>query len=243
VPDVVPIWTPDGRRIVYSSAQGGPPNIFSRPADGSGDEMRLTNEPTPRFPSSFDTTGRHLVLSNQRTGSADFDVSMLPIEGDAAAGFKAGTLETLVGTPATEAFGAVSPDGKWLAYASDEGPRFEVYVRSFASGGGRWQISTTSGAWPVWSRTRPELIYATGDGQLMSVTYDGSGNSFRASRPEPWSSTRVMLRSTAAPFALHPDGNRIAASSVAGQPDARVRSFVVVTDFLEELRKGTAAAK
>ena len=77
----------------------------------------------------------------------------------------------------------------------------------------------------------------------MSVTYDGSGNSFRASRPEPWASMRVMLRSTAAPFALHPDGERIAASSVAGQPDARVRSFVVVTNFLEELRKGSAARR
>ena len=243
VPDVSPIWTPDGRHIVYSSAQGGPPNIFWRPADGSGDEVRLTNEQTPRFPSTFDRTGRQLVLTNQRAGNADFDVSVLAIDGDAAAGFKAGTVQTLVGTPASEVFGSVSPDGKWLAYASDEGPRFELYVRSFASDGGRWQISTTSGAWPAWSRRRSELIYATGDGQLMSVTYDGSGNSFRASRPEPWASMRVMLRSTAAPFALHPDGERIAASSVAGQPDARVRSFVVVTNFFEELRKGNAARR
>jgi serine/threonine-protein kinase len=235
VPDISPLWTPDGRRIVYASAQGGPPNIFMKSADGSGEERRVSQSDIPQFPQSFDPTGRRLIISGPRHQGPDLDLSLMTMDGDVASGVKGSTPQVLVSTPANEALGVVSPDGQWLAYASDGGGRYEIYVRALDDSGGRWQISTTGGVWPLWSRSRPELVYATIEGQVMVVKYDAAG-SFRASRAESWGAVPIMVRSAGWPFALHPDGDRIVASTVAGQPDARVRRFVLVTDFFDELR-------
>jgi serine/threonine-protein kinase len=240
VPDVAPLWTPDGRRIVYASAQGGPPNVFVKSADGSGEERRVKQSDIPEFPQSVDPSGRGLVIASPRHGGADLDLSLMTMDGDPVTGLKGSAPRALVSTPANESLGVVSPDGKWLAYASDEGGRYEVYVRPFDGGGGRRQVSTTGGVWALWSRTRPELIYATVDGQVMVVKYDATGGSFRVSRAERWGMVPIMVRSAGWPFALHPDGDRIVASTVAGQPDARVRRFVLVTNFFDELRSRAA---
>jgi serine/threonine-protein kinase len=240
VADIAPVWTPDGRRIAYASAQDGPPNVFWKSADGSGEEARVRRTEVPEFPTSFDRTGRSLVITSPRTGGADVDVRLMPIAADAAAGLKGGAPQAVVSTPANEAFGTVSPDGKWLAYASDEGSRYEVYVRPFA-GGGRWPISTQGGSWPAWSKAGPELVYVTGAGQVMVVKYEASGDSFRATRAEPWGTVPITSRSLAAPYALHPDGKRIAAATITGQVDARIRSFVLVTNFFDELRRRATA--
>jgi hypothetical protein len=148
----------------------------------------------------------------------------------------------LVSSPANDAFPVFSPDGRWVAYASDEAGTLDVYVRPFDAGGARWQVSTGGAAWPAWSAKTSELVYATISGSIMAVKYEANADTFRFGRPEPWSAHTVSFRSPASPFTLHPDGTRMVASSIAGRPDAQSRSFVVVTGFFDELA-GAAKAR
>ena len=96
---------------------------------------------------------------------------LLPMDGDEASGWKPGKPTPFLNTPATEIVPAFSPDGRWIAYVSIESGRSEVYVRPFPGPGGKWQISTAGGTYPVWSPARKELLYATPDNRIMAVPY------------------------------------------------------------------------
>jgi serine/threonine-protein kinase len=241
VQEGAPVWTPDGKRIAYTSARGGPPNLFWRAADGSGEEQRIAKSDAVQAPSSWDPSGRQLMIIEQ-SNTSDYDIAIVPLEGDPASGITASGSRKLVATPSNEAFGKISPDGQWFAYASDESGTFEVYVRAMTGSGGRWQISTGGGAWPAWSPATQELVYGTINGAIMAAKYEERNGSFVVGRPERWSPQNVLLRSTASPFTLHPDGKHMVASLLANQPDSRPRSFVVVTNFFDELR-GVAKAR
>ena len=114
-----------------------------------------------------------------------------------------------------------SPDGRWLAYRSDESGEFEIYVRSYPGPGGKWQISTAGGAVPKWSKNGKELLYRTEDNQIMVVTYTASGDSFHADKPKLWSPGQFSDRLGAVNFDLSPDGKRV----VTASSDATARIF------------------
>src|SRR4029453_8678885 len=101
-------------------------------------------------------------ISPQTSG----DLMILPMSGDEASGWKAGTPMVFLNGPFAEDQPMFSPDGRWLAYASTESGQYEVYVRPFPGPGGKWQISTNGGVYPTWSRTRHELLYRNGQ-QIM----------------------------------------------------------------------------
>ena len=132
-----------------------------------------------------------------------------------------------------------SPDGRWLAYSSDESGQQHIYVRPFPGPGGVHQISSEPGAYPSWSRTRPELFFrATASQQIMVVSYTTAGDAFRADKPRVWSPTRAPARPRLRPYALHPDGKRVAIASGGvlrntGEPD----KVVFVFNFFDELRR------
>src|SRR5207249_2717436 len=96
-----------------------------------------------------------------------YDLMTLPMNGDEAAGWKPGTPTPFLSTPATETNPMFSPDGRWIAYQSNESGRSEIYVRPFPGPGGKWQVSTQGGANPIWSRARRELLFATPDAQVL----------------------------------------------------------------------------
>ena len=127
-----------------------------------------------------------------------------------------------------------SPDGRWLAYQSNESGRTEVYVQSFPGPGGKWQISTQGGAGAVWSRARQELFFGTPNNRLMVVSYTAEADSFRADKPRPWSDKRIEPRG----FDLHPDGERFALSVAPdAQSDAGQANVVFIFNFFDELRR------
>ena len=134
-----PIWTPNGRRIVYSSRRGERliPNLYWRLSDGSSDEQRLTEGQHPQFPGSWHPSGRLLAFTerNPKTGG---DLMLLPIEGDETTGWRPGTPAVFLSTPALEQEPAFSPDGRWLAYSATESGRSEVFVRAYPGPGGKW---------------------------------------------------------------------------------------------------------
>ena len=106
-----------------------------------------------------------------------------------------------------------SPDGRWLAYESNESGSFHVFVRPFpegAKGGGQAQISTTPARTPLWSRTAKELFYLTNDGHIMVVPYTVNGRSFEPGKPRPWTASPILLTGRFPSYDLAPDGKRFA---------------------------------
>jgi serine/threonine-protein kinase len=232
------VWSPDGRHVAFGSTRGedGVSNLYWRPSDGSGEVGRLTESENQQGPSSWHPSGRFLAFSEQ-SPSTWWDVKILEMEGDGAT---PGTTTAFVEDSFAEIFPAFSPDGRFLAYASNESGRFEVYVRPFPGPGGKWQVSADGGLWPTWSKTRPELLYGTEGGEIMVASYTATGDSFRSERPTPWSDVRFQPETTQWRFALHPDGERVALRLAEDESGAAPDSVVVVTNFFDELRRLTA---
>jgi len=173
--DTDPVWSPDGRQIAFSSSRDGTPNLYRKAADGSGAVERLTESGRIQSPSSWSPDGRLLAYVEQRP-KTQADIWLLPLE-------ETGEPQLFLSTPFLE-YGAVfSPDGRWLAYGSNESDEWEVYVRPASSGSGKWQISSEGGTWPVWSDDGSELFYRGPNGGIQVVEVDTQNETFRASRP------------------------------------------------------------
>ncbi len=239
-----PVWTPDGRRLVFSSARADKStlNLYWQRADGTGDAQRLTESTHPQQPASWHPSGTFLAFDevNPQTGS---DLMILPIAGDEASGWKPGKPTAFLNSPFQEHGPMFSPDGRWLAYVSNETGRNEVYVRPFPGPGGKWQISTGGGFSPTWSRTRRELFYSTPNGQIMVASYAAEGDSFRSEKPRLWSDGRYDVRGPSRRFDLHPDGERVALAPVAQTGGVKQDKLTFFFNFFEELRRIAPVAK
>ncbi|HLG06634.1 MAG TPA: hypothetical protein VI383_10860, partial [Gemmatimonadales bacterium] len=143
-----PYWSPDGRHLAYSAARGAIRGIFLRNADGSGSPDSVLTDTHDRSSGVWSRDSRLLISSTTRM--AGLDVVTLGQPGPA---------RPISGSRPTESHPGLSPDGRWLAYVSEEGGTPEVYVRAFPEAGGRRQISTGGGTEPVWARNGRELFY------------------------------------------------------------------------------------
>jgi Tol biopolymer transport system component len=236
--NVGPIWTPNGRRIVFASGRAG--GLYWQRADGTGDAQRLTESTASQTPGSWHPNGKVLAFTemNQQTGN---DIKILTVEGDEARGWKPGTPTVFLNGPSDEQDPQFSPDGRWIAYYSNESGQPEVYVRPYPSSVGKWQISTGGGLYPIWSRTRSELFYITPNQHIMVASYMADGGSFTANKAQTWWSGRILGRPRG-PYALHPDGNRFAVS-IAQDATSKQDHVVFVFNFFEELRRLAPAVK
>jgi serine/threonine-protein kinase len=234
--DTKPVWTPDGQRIVFASTRGhgSTSNLYWQRSDGTGEIQRLTDSPNSQSPGSWHPSGKFLVFQEQTGGPSTYDLMILPMEGNEASGWKPGKPTPFLSTPATETDPMFSPDGRWIAYQSQESGILEVYVRPFPGPGGPWQISSEGGQLPTWSRTRNEVFYRSPDNRIMEVTYVVEGNSFKAEKPKTWSDRVLIPRHR---FDLHPDGNRFAVALADAGVQAPTDKVIFVFNFFEELRR------
>jgi serine/threonine protein kinase len=178
--DSNPVWSPDGSRIIFRSGT----DLYQKPVSGlKNAELILKSSQTP-YPSSWSRDGRFVLyfLSDPKT---KYDIWVLPLEGDEK------PVPFLV-TEFNEGNPSFSPDGRWVAYISDESGRFEVYVRSFAmnsagtavEAGGKWQISNGYGEEPCWRGDGQEIYYISLDRQMMAVPI-ATNPEFRPGKPQP----------------------------------------------------------
>ena len=181
--DALGLWTPDGRRIIFSSNRAGLSNLYSQAADGTGAADRLTTSANQQFSTSIAPDGSRIVGFERLSVAAS--TQMLPGEA-----FRVRLYPVAGATPAQTLFDGAwaefSPNGRYLAYQSAAGEpgRSEVYVRPFPQvDSGRWQISTTGGTRPAWARNGREMFYLDASNTLTAVPVQTSGSTFSAGKP------------------------------------------------------------
>ena len=162
--DDSPVWSPDGARIVFSSnREGGVFNLYEKPSGGGGQEQLLLKSGQPKIASDWSRDGRYVVYT-ETDAKSGADIWLLPLSGDRKP-------TEYLRTPFSETQARVSPDGRWLAYRSDESGLNEVYVQSFPKAGSKWQVSVDGGEQPQWRGDGLELFYLSpvADNQFMAV--------------------------------------------------------------------------
>jgi Tol biopolymer transport system component len=168
--DVAPIWTPDGETVYFSSNRSGEFAIYRKPLSGVGEAETIASFDGAAFPDSVSPDGRYLAALVAGEGSGA-DMHLVEIGDDNATSvFRA--------TEFNEGGGVISPDGRWIAFHSDDSGDFEVYVTTFPVGGRRWQVSTGNGVYPEWRRDGREIVYSEFTGNLVAVEVDGRGDTF-----------------------------------------------------------------
>jgi serine/threonine-protein kinase len=231
-----PIWSPDSQYVVFGSFPGG---IFWTRADGAGQPQALTQGLAFAYPWSFTPDGKRLAYVER---AATSQIWTVPLENQAGQ-LKAGKPEQFLKSSFNDAAPSFSPDGRWLAYQSDESGKNEVYVRAFrapASGQSRrWQISNNGGATPRWSRSGRELVYQSGD-QILAASYAVNGDTLMAERPRVW-----IAKLGGTQWDLAPDGNRVAVLTPVESVEAPKQEHQVVflQNFFDELRRRVPLGK
>jgi eukaryotic-like serine/threonine-protein kinase len=233
-----PIWTPDGKKITFMRIQDSGVEIVSKTADGSGsEEFLLRGQEFSRIPSSWSPDGKFLLYSPAYPDTGR-DIFVLPMEGDRKP-------RPFVQTKFDEYDAVFSPDGHWIAYISNETGRPEIYVQPFPGPGGKWQISTEGGLWPVWASEGRELLYLTvGTNRIMSVSVT-TRPSFTASAPRFIADLPSLLQSyfyANGNYDVSSDGQRFLFVKM-NRPDAPSGELRVILNWDEELKHLAPAGK
>jgi serine/threonine protein kinase/Tol biopolymer transport system component len=208
--DVAPVWSPDGSRIAFGSNREGTMNLYQKPASGAGKEELLLKTDLGKFPLDWSADGRFLLyqVTDPKTKP---DLWVLPLFGDQKP-------FPFVQTEFNERNGRFSPDGRWIAYASDESGAYQIYVQSFPTSGGKFPVSTNGGSFPAWSRDGKELFYVSPDRKMMAVEVKGEGATFEPAVPKVLFDMRVRtFTDPQARFAVTADGQKFLVNNTIGE--------------------------
>jgi serine/threonine-protein kinase len=231
--DLYPVWTPDGRRLIFASDRAGARNFLWQAADGTGAVERLTDSPNQKVPTAVSPDGHQLIFTETAPKTAD-DVMQMELDGTHR-------VTPLVQSPFAERNGIVSPDGRWLAYEANDSGRVEISVRPFPDvNSGHWQVSTAGGTRPLWARSGQELFYVSPTGALMRVGVERSA-SWSATTPtllvkEGYFTTPSLRGRT---YDVSPDGQRFLMIKEGGGTDqtAAPPQIIVVQNWTEEWKR------
>ncbi|MFY9530722.1 MAG: protein kinase [Candidatus Acidiferrales bacterium] len=228
-----PVWTPDGKQIAFESNKEGTPNLFWQLADGSGGLERLATSENIQSPVSW-SPDRQMLAFFEINPTTGFDIWVLRL-GDRKA-------QPFLRTPFNESVPRFSPDGRWLAYTSDESGRYEIYVQPYPGPGGKWLISTEGGTEPAWNPNGRELFYRSGD-KMMAVEI-ATQPSFAAGKPRMLFEGRYEpAPAPIANYDVSPDGQRflmLKRSESAGEAPTQIN---VVLNWFEELKRRVPTGK
>ncbi len=227
-----PVWTPDGKRLVYASQRGGTPTMYWKPADGNGTPEQILAPQNPHRPSSFSPDGKFLAYTEVHPQSG-LDIWTVRLDDGSSR-----TPEPFLRTRFDEDLPRFSPDGRWLAYRSYESGRMEVYVAQFPGAAVKRQISTDGGDKPLWAPDGKQLFYANGN-RIMTVDLN-SESGLQPTKPRllferTFSSSATDSGIWGHTWAVFPDGKHFLFVDQPVQPE--VRELRVVINWFEELKR------
>lgn len=215
-----PVWSPDGTRVMFRSVRNGITNLFWVPADGSGGAEPLTqNWDLTSCRTSFSPDGKVIAFDRLTPATGLTHIEILPVGGKP---------ESILTAQFDTRQARFAPNGRWLAYVSNESGRYEVYVRPYPGPGKRWQVSTNGGSEPRWSRNGQELFYRDGD-KLIAATLRTEPD-FSAGSPQV-----LFVGSFETEYDVSPDGQRFVMIKRPERAAVPPNQLVVVPDWFDEL--------
>jgi eukaryotic-like serine/threonine-protein kinase len=212
-----PVWTPDGKRVVFRTNAG----LYWADADGSGRSQAIPGTSLTDFPTSISPDGDTLLIARQTVKTSQ-DVYAISLRGGSAP-------KPVVNTPAFEGGAEFSPDGRWMAYVSDESGQMQVYIRPFPAPDRKWQVSTEGGTAPVWNRNGRELFYRNGNKMMAVDVMTGGDVTLSASRLLFEQTYAFGPTITIGNYDVHPDGQRflmVKDEPTAGRLNVELNWFV-----------------
>jgi Tol biopolymer transport system component len=222
----VPCWSADGKHIIFSSDRKGHYDLYEKAVDGGGNEELVLESEIAKYCQGWSPDNKFLLFMTVSTdSSANRDIWTLPLFGDRKP-------VPYLQTEFNEGGGRFSPDGKWVAYSSDESGKLEVYVRPFPGPGGKLLVSASGGSTPVWSHDGKEIFYLGDDRKLMAARVkNGSTLGIDVARPLFQTSAESFLPS----FDVSPDGRRFII--VTATPQKSPSPITVVVNWNAGLKK------
>ena len=222
--EYVPVWSPDGARIVFSSNREGSMDLYVKSLSGLDESEALLKSDTAKYPEDWSLDGRFILYSNFDSKVGHYDLWYLPWLGDRRPA-------PFLTTPFEESQGRFSPDGRWVAYCSDESGKNEVYVQSFPVPGNKVLISTGGGTAPKWRRDGKELFYLAADGKFMALAVK-AGATLNAGIPQ---ALPFNAKKKSAIYAIAADGQRFLINTAT--ENTASGTINVVLNWTAELRK------
>ncbi len=190
------VWSPDGEQVVFASSRQGVYDLYRKAANGTGSEQALMVSKDVKIPTSWSPDGQFLLYTTFLNNN---DLMILPLTGDRKP-------LPFLSTPFTEQQGIFSPDGKWVAYQSNESGRFEVFVRPFPVSGGQWQVSTNGGTSPRWRADGLELYYQGPDNSIMAASAGVQNGAFAPGVPQALFLPPIVVRPNKPQYDVARDG-------------------------------------
>jgi Tol biopolymer transport system component len=211
--DAMPVWSPDGKFIAFASNQGANRHIDQQAADGSGTATPLVAAQGDEILPSWSSDGRYLLFqSHSNQGNSPWEIWAAPLFGDRK------TFPVAQNPHFLQGDAALSPDGKWLAYDTDETGRLEVYLMPFRHGGGKWQLSTSGGGCSRWRADGKELFYMSLDNKLMSVEISEQASSVVIGKVQPLFQANPVPRAPECMYDVTPGGQKFVVVTLALEP-------------------------
>ena len=215
--DFAPIWSPDDTRVVFSSNRTSGGDLYVKASSGAGGEESLFASRDRKTVTQWPSDGR-LLFVGFAAAMTSIDMWSLSLPD--------GKATPLLKTEFTEGGGQLSPDGRWLAYHSNESGRMEVYVQPFPGPGAKWKVSRDGGQYSRWRGDGKELFFVAGDRALMAADVVG-GQTFAAGDPRPLFPIHPRARTLDYPYDVTADGRRFLVSESSGEDAALPITLVV----------------
>ncbi len=230
--DGTALFSPDETQVVFFSNRLGKNGIYRKSASGAGnDELLMSDENGGAYPDSWSPDGNYVVYDRNGGTRTKVDLWILPMTGEAK---PFAYLETVF----EEAHAQFSPDGRWVAYASNESGKSEIYVQSFPIGGGKWQVSTAGGDQPQWRADGKEIFYVAPDRSLMAVALANGSTSLEIGRPEVLFQTTMPLSGITDDrnnYVTAKDGQRFLVNTLADT--GNLQPLIMVLNWAGEIKK------